>query len=276
MSGSETTLNRVLSAHYDAPLIEPTERPQGDPGELVNWPMLKVSYRTDKDRIAALLPPGLEPDDSSLVLLTFYNVPIQDAPEYGIAMNVAANYQGTAGEYTLGIGINQETVIFPSKERWGQPKFHADTQYWRFGNRVEARTTHYGHTFAEFVGDVVGQQAPPEEAEQREFWVKYLRDVDLTPNTFDFPPHFVNVYSRFGTAHLEKVEGELILRESKWDPIATLLPMREQVSAHLWTPIFLDRKITLGDPIDPIKFWPHADTIGGSRWPGEHGAPPAG
>ena len=271
---ADTTQNRLLAEAYDNPLIE-ADGPQQNPGELANWPMLKVAYRTDQDRIASLLPPGLEPDDSSLVLLTFYNLPIQNAPEYGIAINVAANRKGVAGEYTLGIGINQETVIFPSKERWGQPKFHAETAYWRLGNVVEARTTHYGHTFAEFVGTVVGQQEPLPEAEQREFWVKYMRDCDLTPGRYDFEPHFVDVYSKFGTAHLEKVEGELILRESKWDPIATLLPMRAQVSAHLWTPIFLDRKITLGDPIDPDKFWPYADTIGGSRWPGENGAPPA-
>lgn len=269
-----TTQNRILAEHYTSPLIE-ADGPQQNPGELSNWPMLKIAYRTDKDRIASLLPPGLEPDDSALVLITFYNLPIQNAPEYGIAMNVAANYKGTAGEYTLGIGIDQETVIYPSKERWGQPKFHADTAYWRLGNRVEARTTHYGHTFAEFKGDVVGQQSSPGVCEQREFWVKYMRDVDLTPGKYDFNPHFVNVYSKFDTLHLEKVEGQLILRESKHDPIATLLPMREQVSAHLWTPTFLDRKITLGDAIDPDKFWPFADTIGGSRWPGENGAPPA-
>ena len=125
---ADTTQNRLLAEAYDNPLIE-ADGPQQNPGELANWPMLKVAYRTDKDRIAALLPPGLEPDDSSLVLLTFYNLPIQNAPEYGIAINVAANRKGVAGEYTLGIGINQETVIFPSKERWGQPKFHAETAY---------------------------------------------------------------------------------------------------------------------------------------------------
>ena len=99
-----TTCNRLLAASYDQPLIEATG-PQQNPGELANWPMLKVSYRTDKDKIARLLPPGLEPDDSALVLVTFYNLPIQNAPEYGIAINVAANHKGTAGEYTLVTGL---------------------------------------------------------------------------------------------------------------------------------------------------------------------------
>ena len=35
--------------------------PQGNPGDIVNWPMLKIQYRTDPDKIAALLPPGIEP-----------------------------------------------------------------------------------------------------------------------------------------------------------------------------------------------------------------------
>ena len=46
-----TTCNRLLAASYDQPLIEATG-PQQNPGELSNWPMLKVAYRTDKDRIA--------------------------------------------------------------------------------------------------------------------------------------------------------------------------------------------------------------------------------
>ena len=52
---TETTQNRLLAEAYGNPLIE-AQGPQQNPGELANWPMLKVSYRTDKDRIASLLP----------------------------------------------------------------------------------------------------------------------------------------------------------------------------------------------------------------------------
>ena len=37
--------------------------------------MLKNTYRTDKDRIAALLPPGIEPGDDPHVNVTIYNTP---------------------------------------------------------------------------------------------------------------------------------------------------------------------------------------------------------
>ena len=35
------------------------QAPMGAPGCIINWPMLKVHYRTDPEAIAALLPPGI-------------------------------------------------------------------------------------------------------------------------------------------------------------------------------------------------------------------------
>ena len=70
----EPTISTLLANAYDNPTIEATG-PQSNPGELINWPMLKNTYRTDKDRIAALLPPGIEPGDDPHVNVTIYNTP---------------------------------------------------------------------------------------------------------------------------------------------------------------------------------------------------------
>jgi len=67
--------------------------------------------------------------------------------------------------------------------------------------------------------------------------------------------------------------GTLLLRDSPWDPYTTLLPLREQLSAQLVWSATTSRAITLAGPLDPIAFWPYADTIGGSRWPGDRGGP---
>ena len=91
--------------------------------------------------------------------------------------------------------------------------------------------------------------------------------------SYDFPPHVVRVASVSDTAFEETVEGTLVLRDSPWDPYTERLPMREQLSARLVTPIHKSREITLAGPLDPIAFWPYADTIGGSRWPGDRGGP---
>ena len=75
------------------------------------------------------------------------------------------------------------------------------------------------------------------------------------------------------TAYEETVDGVLVLRDSPWDPYTELLPLREQVSAALVTPIHTSREITVAGKLDPDAFWPYADTIGGSRWPGDRGGP---
>ncbi|MEZ4293002.1 MAG: acetoacetate decarboxylase family protein [Myxococcota bacterium] len=271
---TSTTQNRLLAAAYQNPIV-PAEGPKTNPGELSSWPMLRIAYRTDKDRIAALLPPGLEPADAPLVFVTFYNVPIQNAPEYGIVVNVAADKRGTAVELHARHRDQSGDRDLPEQGALGPaevPRRHAV-----LAARRRRRGAH--HPLRPHVRRVHGPRGRRPRRRcptpSSEVWVKYMRDCDLTPGRYDFPPHYVDVYSGYGTAHLEKLEGELVLRESRWDRIALLLPKREQVSAHLWTPTFLDRRITLGEPIDPVKFWPFADTIGGSRWPGENGAPPA-
>ena len=105
--------------------------------------------------------------------------------------------------------------------------------------------------------------------------MKYSRAVSVGgPATgFDFPPHVVRVRSKYGTAWREDVQGELVLRDSPWDPLASLLPMREQLASYLWWPIFLDREMTLAGELDPEGFLPFTDTISGSRWPGTNGGP---
>lgn len=256
-----------------------SNQPQGNPGDIINWPMLKIVYRTDPDKIAELLPPGIEPGADPHVNLTIYNFPVPDEPEYGIVTTVNANYNGVAGEYTLGYGIDQESAIFISQETNGQPKYPCTTEYFRLGPSVSARCTHQGYTFVEFKGLSKGENVPQDEFEQHEWWIKVSRATGLSwePSAgYDFPPHVVHVRSKYGTAWREEVEGELVLRDSPWDPLASRLPMREQVSAHLWWPIFLDREIKLAGKLDPEGFLPFADTISGSRWPGTSGGPKRG
>ncbi len=250
--------------------------PQIDGGGISNWPILKIDYRTDKSRIAPLLPPGIEPGREPNVHLSIYQVAVPDVPEYGIFITVDADYRGVQGVYTLGYGIDQESAIFISRDMNGQPKFPCDTDYYRFGESVTARCTHQGYSFVEFEGKVKQTLPIPENHEENEWWIKVSRAVGGVEKAYDFPPHVVRVKSSYATAHVEAVDGQLTLLPSKWDPIATLLPMREYVGARLWWPTFRARANTLEGRLDPDAYWPFVDTIGGSRWPGTMGGPKRG
>ena len=176
--------------------------PQGNPGDIVNWPMLKIVYKTDPEAIAALLPPGIEPGANPHVTLTIYNFPVPDEPEYGIVTAIDADYNGIQGEYILGYGIDQESAIFISQETNGQPKYPCSTEFYRLGPQVKARCTHQGYTFVEFKGASIGPAEPQEDYDHNEWWIKVSRAVSVGgPATgYDFPPHVVHVRSRYGTS----------------------------------------------------------------------------
>ena len=254
-----------------------TDGPKINPGDIILWPMLKLAYDTNLEKLAALLPPGIDSSDSAQVHLTVYCFPVPDVPEYGVLINVDADYQGEKGFYSLGYGIDQESAVFISRDRNGQPKYPCEIDYYRMLDRVHARCTHQGYTFLEFDGVATEPVAHPAEHTETEFWIKVSPGVGMLPEpTYDFPPHVVRVHTKYGTAFNQKVEGTLTLRDSPWDPIVELLPMESEATARLWTPSAFERDITLAGKLDGDAFAPFVDTISGSRWPGQMGGPKKG
>lgn len=250
------------------------EGPRTQPGEISGWPLLKIVYRSEPDKIADLLPPGITPGANPHVHINIYNVPVNGEPEYGVSTKIEADYEGRSGYYGLGLGIDQEAAIFISREINGQPKFPCSIRYFRLDDTIHARCMHQGYTFLEFDGQVAGAVPDPSgEYSENDWWIKVSRAVGGVEKRYDFEPHVVRVATTNDTAFAEEVDGTLVLRDSPWDPYTELLPMLELVSARLVTSIYKSREITLEGPLDPIAFWPYADTISGSRWPGDRGGP---
>jgi acetoacetate decarboxylase len=243
------------------------------PGDIVGWPILKIDYPTDPKKLAALLPPGVAPGAQSNVHLSIYCYPVPDEPEYGIVISVDADYRGTPGFYTLAYGIDQESAVYISKDMNGQPKFLAEIEYYRVGPVVRARCTHHGYTFVEFSGKAAGPAPLPATQQEHEWWIKVSRAVGGAEKSYDFPPHVVMVKAGYQPVYREKIEGELRLLDSPWDPIAEHLPVKGPVTSYLSWAAPTSREITLEGKLDPEAFWPYVDTIGSSRWPGSHGGP---
>lgn len=250
-----------------------TEAPMSRPGEIAGWPKLVVTYEADPDGIAALLPPGITPLDPT-VTVGFYCVPVLGEPEYGVSVKVPAAWNGVEGSYSLGLGIDQEAAVHISGETNGQPKFLCDIVYFRLDDTVTARATHQGYTFVEFSGETTGTTAPrPGDFTEHEWWTKYSRAIGGASGVYDFAPHVVDVATTFEQRHIENLDGTLLLRDSPWDPIARYLPIVGSTTAQLVTHQPKARDITNAGPLDPEAFWPYADVISGSRWPGDRGGP---
>jgi acetoacetate decarboxylase len=249
------------------------DAPLTAPGEVAGRPKLVVRYRTDPEAIEALLPPGLTLETDPTVTIGVYCVPVFGEPEHGISVRVPASFDGVGGQYPLGIGIDQEAAIFASQERNGQPKFPCAVRFFRLGDRIEASATHQGHTFVSFAG-TIGAASTGEgpETTEHEWWIKSVRAVGGARG-YDFPPHVVQVRTVGRTWLREPVQGDLVLRSSPWDPVADLQPPRSTPEAELVHTRFSSREIAVAGPLDPEAYWPFADTIGGSRWPGTDGGP---
>ena len=210
-----------------------------NPGEVLGWPNLRIKYPTDPAKLAELLPPGLEPSDTSNVHLNIYLIPVPDEPEFGVVIDVDADYRGQKGRYCLGYGIDQESAIYISKDMNGQPKYPCEIDFYRFQDAVSARCTHQGYTFIEFEG-TAGEALPQRESHvEYEWWIKVLRAVGGAEKAYDFPPHVVQVKSTYGTKAEIAIDGTVALLDSPWDPIASLLPVRDYQGARLWWPEFL-------------------------------------
>jgi acetoacetate decarboxylase len=249
----------------------------GAPGDMTGWPKLVIRYPTDASAIEALLPPGLEPCGEPVVQLGVYCVPVHGEPELGISTKVPARFAGVDGAYSLGIGIDQESAIFVSRETNGQPKFPCSVRYVRLGDEVHASATHQGTTFLSYRGTLAPGATtdvaePVGEVTEHEWWIKYAREVG-GGRGYDLPPRVVRVSTSGVATAVERLDGELVLRDSDWDPYTTLLPARGPATAQLVTMWHTGRTIAVAGELDPDAFWPYADTIGGSRWPGERGAP---
>jgi acetoacetate decarboxylase len=237
------------------------------------WPKLVVRYPTDPAAIAALLPPGLEPCGEPWVQINVYCVPVHGEPEHGISTKVPARFGEVEGAYCLGIGIDQESAIFVSQETNGQPKFPCDVRYFRLGDAVHARATHQGTTFFEYRGSPAGTVEPDgAEVTEHEWWIKHSRAVGGECG-FDLDPLVVQVTTSGVRTRVEQLDGELVLRDSDWDPYTALLPRRGDAVAELVSTRHTGRSIRAAGKLEAEAFWPYADTIGGSRWPGDRGAP---
>ena len=244
------------------------------PSDINGWPKLVIKYPTEPDAIQRLLPPGFVPAGDPVVSLSVYCVPVHDEPELGISTKVGARFGDLDGWYTLGIGIDQESAIFISRETNGQPKFPCDVTYYSNGTAVVARAFHQGVTFMSYRGEIGGDlPVSGQEFDENEWWIKVSRAVGGASNAYDFPPHVVRVHTKGTITRRVDLTGRLELTPSQWDPYTTLLPMNGPATAELVSTRFSARDISLHAPLDAEEFWPHADTIGGSRWPGFRGGP---
>jgi acetoacetate decarboxylase len=185
---------------------------------------LVAVYETDADVVAAVLPPPLQPSGEPLVKVTIATVDIEGLPTFGAgSFSVQARHEGTLGYYPLVMPMTTEQSVLGGRETFGEPKKLGEVALVRDGSLVNGRFTRMGVTFVEVSGRVTGSLELPGEDRRTDFYFKFLPAPD--GKGFDMEPSLVYCHRTETTRSLERVEGDVTLRESRFDPVVDL-PVR--------------------------------------------------
>ncbi len=186
---------------------------------------LLASYETDPEIVAAVLPRPLEPTGEPRVSLNVSQVEMATGAKFGAAnVTVAARHGDKLGEYALAMPMSSEAAVVGGRETFGEPKKLAEITLERSGDEVRGRVTRHGITYLELRGRVVETLETPPPQQTLDFYFKFLISPD--GKGFDTDPALVYCRRTYPIRTLERVEGEIVLRDSPFDPVADLIVRR--------------------------------------------------
>jgi acetoacetate decarboxylase len=193
---------------------------------------LVAVYETDAELIASVLPPPIEPGAEPLVKVTVATVDLGRpglAPFGAGSFSVAARHEGTEGWYALLMPMTTEQSVIGGRETFGEPKKLGEVTLERDGDRVVGKIARLGTTIVELTG-TVGEPIDVVDGTRTDFYFKFLPAPD--GKGFDDEASLVYCHRDETTREARAVVGELVLRDSRFDPVADL-PVRRLVSITL-------------------------------------------
>ncbi|MFF4395471.1 acetoacetate decarboxylase family protein [Streptomyces sp. NPDC001480] len=210
-------------------------------------------WETDPDAVAAVLPPPLKPTGRPLVRVTISKVELPGYPLGAGSFAVAAAHGGTEGWYPLVMPMTHERALTGGREVFGEPKKLGEVTVERDGPLVRASLARHGIAFVEVRGAVSGDLPLPEPSRKTDFYFKFLPAVD--GSGFDGDPLLVHCVRHEKVSGLEAVTGDVVLRESGYDPVADL-PVLRLVEITLGRKTS-DQRGRVAERVDPQALLPY-------------------
>ena len=192
--------------------------------------MLTVFWKTKPEIIKKLLPRPLKPANDPIAVAFIAHYP---KTNFGVtyqesALSVLAQFKGELGLYCLSMPVNSDIAMAAGREFYGYPKKMANFHFKRDGQNVEGWTERQGIRFVEMKGKISGTISLEEAIKKiNEFG---LKDYNLTTynfkhfpapggnEVFDYNPRLIREKVEFNHKSIEKVDVEITLKPSKFDP----------------------------------------------------------
>lgn len=194
---------------------------------------LTALYETDPGLIEQVLPPPLAATADPVVKVSIATVQIDrpGVPAFGAGtFGVQCRHGDLIGYYPLLMPMTTEQSVIGGRETFGEPKKLAAITLDRDGERILGTVNRMGVTIIELRGTVGGEVEPPADARRTDFYLKFLRDPG--GGGFDADPRLVHCHRVETTRKRETVVGEVVLRDSRFDPVVDL-PVRRILEMHL-------------------------------------------
>ena len=194
---------------------------------------LRAVYESDAEIISAVLPPPLEAIAGRPEIgITISQVTMHLGPgidvEIGAGLfGVRASYEGVEGLYLITMPMTTEGAVVGGRETYGEPKKLAEIDFKKDGNQVEASITRQGIPYIQLRG-TIGASAGNDEFTEYAYCFKCLPSLDKS-KAFEFDPLLVRLEWQHKMEQLNSFDGEIILNESPFDPVADI-PVRKIVS----------------------------------------------
>lgn len=186
---------------------------------------IRVVYETDPALAAAVVPKPLEPAERPEVCVTFSHVAMHIAPEHTVEIGsaifgVRVVYDGTPGVHLLTMPMTAEQAVVGGRETYGEPKKIAMVDFRVEGEEVASTVTRMGIPYLSFRGRL-GESLGPRELLEHGYCFKALPSCEKE-RAFDGDPLLVRLDWRHRHRDVRRLEGELALGESPFDPVADL------------------------------------------------------
>ena len=189
---------------------------------------IRALYETEPEIARALLPRPLKPAESPEIFVQFANVAMHFSKdrivEIGAAtVGVACSHEGREGYYVLAMPMEGEFVVIGGRERYGEPKKIAKTEFSLEGDRVNVKVTRHGVTFLELDGKVGEPSDSPKQFTEYFYCYKALPAAvpeDNDNGGFDGEVLLTLLTWERDYSSVKHIEdARIILRESSHDPL---------------------------------------------------------
>jgi acetoacetate decarboxylase len=183
---------------------------------------LTAVFATDPEVLASVLPPPLAPAAEPLVKVGISRVDLGgDYPPFGAGtFGVAARHGDVEGWYPLLMPMTTEQAVIGGRETFGEPKKLAAISLDEDGGALRAVVSRMGVDIIEITGTIGEDLEPPAAGDRFDFYLKFLRAPD--GNGLDDDAWLVHCKRETETRTHRAVDGTLVLRDSRFDPVADI------------------------------------------------------